>query len=561
VFATWQSRITLQRRRATDTAERAKPAIASVGGVVTPVRPGIADPFGALPGDGILGRNAVAHSLQQMAEKLAPVDERASARMEALSRAIATDEGRQRWAEVDLRRAFNTEQLAYAYALQKEGGYAHSTIATADRIRNILVLAPILLTWFALAEASRAYASYITEFPDEVRQPFLLLWERGFGGYASPLAPSFSTVALIDAVIIAGIIALTFYAHGRREAREDAVEKTALHFQTDLDNVLAEASVVLAVDRGSRPAALARNVDRLVERFDQNSQELLTRLRVEHDRLEQLAGRREREFADFGVFASGMRAGAEETHRLLVELRQVSTGLQAALEDLTSEVSATVDQGGALLRAVQGLEQLTSANIQSDQALTRQITAAASALAEAGDKGIAGADAAAQASRVATEAVRGISAIAHDLVASQARLERALTEEVETNTRLAEAMQGSTGGMANSARSLGEIDGNLASLRDEFVRMADGATGQARTLNDLLEQQASVATGLSQVARDISTISMRTAQRQDEVSQDIAALIERLDRVARSMGQGPALEPPENPARRDPESGWPRRRS
>ena len=36
---------------------------------------------------------------------------------------------------------------------------------------------------------------------------------------------------------------------------------------------------------------------RLVDRFEQNSQELLTRLRVEHDRLEQLASRREREFA------------------------------------------------------------------------------------------------------------------------------------------------------------------------------------------------------------------------------------------------------------------------
>lgn len=551
----------MQRRRATETAERAKPTVATVGGVVTPVRPDISDTFGSLPGEPSLGRNAVAQSLQQMAETLASVDERAAARMEALSRAIATDDGRQRWAEVDLRRAFNTEHLAYAYALQKEGGYAHSTIASADRIRNVLVLAPILLTWFALAEASRAYSAYITENPEQVRLPFLLLWEQGFGGHASRLAPSFSTVALIDAVIIAVIIGLTFYAHGRREAREDAVDKTAQQFQTELDNVLAEASVVLAVDRGSRPAALARNVDRLVERFDQNSQELLTRLRVEHDRLEQLAGRREREFADFGVFASGMRAGAEETHRLLVELRQVSTGLQAALEDLTSEVSASVDQGGALLRAVQGLEHLTTANVQSDQALTKQMTTAAAALAEAADKGLAGADAAAQASRVATEAMRGIGAIAQNLVTSQTNLERVLAEEVETNTRLAEALRSGTGGVANSTRALGEIEGNLSGLRDELARLANGTSSHAQTLNDLLEQQASIATGLAQVARDISTISLRTAQRQDEVSRDVAALVDRLDRVARGLGQGLAPEPAETPARRDPESGWPRRRS
>ena len=288
--------------------------------------------------------------------------------------------------------------------------------------------------------ASRDYEAYLALNPDEVRQPFLVLWERGFGGTSSWYAPSFSTVALIDAFLIGIIIVLTFYSHGRREAREEKVDQTAEHFQADLDNVLAEASVVLAMDRGSRPALLARGVERLVDRFEQNSQELLTRLRVEHDRLEQLATRREREFADFGVFASGMRAGAEETHRLLVELRQVSSGLQTALEDLTSEVSSSVDQGRTLLKAVQGLEQLTVANLQSDQALTRQIATAAEALVEAADKGIAGADAAAQASRVATDAVRGIGAIAQDLAASQIRVERAVAEEAEANSRLADAV-------------------------------------------------------------------------------------------------------------------------
>jgi chromosome segregation ATPase len=289
-------------------------------------------------------------------------------------------------------------------------------------------------------------------------------------------------------------------------------------------------------------------------------------LRVEHDRLEQLAARREREFSDFGVFASGMRAGAEETHRLLVELRQVSAGLQTALEDLTSEVSQSVDQGRTLLHAVQGLEHLTVASVQSDQTLTRQIATAAEALAEAADKGLAGADAAAQASRVATEAMRGIGAIAENLAASQSRVERAVAEEAEANSRLAEALRGNAGGMAASARALGEIEGGLSGLRDELARLAAGTTGQAETLNGLLEQQASVATGLAQVARDISTISMRTAQRQDEVSRDVGTLIDRLDRVLRELGRvNPAVatsdDEPAPHGRLDPERLWPRRRS
>ena len=548
------------------------PDITAITGVVTPVRPDLGDGYASriaapAPIVGAPEQSELVENLEKTARSLEDVDPRAAERMRVLARAISTDDGRQRWAEVDLRRAFNTERLAYAAALEHEGGYAHSTIAGADRLRNILVLVPILLTWFALAEASKAYSAFIALNPDEVRKPFLLLWEQGFGGQASRFAPSFSTVALIDAVLIAFIIGLTFYSHGRREAREEKIEQTAERLQADIDNVLAEASVVLAVDRGSRPALLARNVERLVERFDQNSQELLTRLRVEHDRLEQLAARREREFADFGVFASGMRAGAEETHRLLVELRQVSAGLQTALEDLTSEVSSSVDQGRTLLRAVQGLEQLTSGNVQSDQTLTRKLATAAEALAEAADKGIAGADAAAQAARVATEAVRGIGAIAHDLASSQGRVERAVAEEAEANSKLADALRGTAGGMASSARTLGEIEGGLSGLRDELSRLATGTTGQAQTLNNLLEQQASIATGLAQVARDISTISVRTAQRQDEVSRDVGTLVERLDRVVQGLQRagvaGVAVQPEESPppSRIDPERLWPRRRS
>ncbi|MBW3632827.1 MAG: hypothetical protein KY456_07350 [Chloroflexi bacterium] len=543
------------------------PDMAQAGGVITPVRPDIpGDVRSGRPsshGSGPGERETLAEHLEEMASTLDSVDTRAAERMRSLARAVATDEGRQRWAEVDLRRVFNTERLAYALALQREGGYAHSTIAGADRLRNVLVLMPILLTWFALAEASRAYERYLALSPDEVRQPFLLLWERGFGGHASPFAPSFSMVAMIDAFLIAIIIGLTLYSHGRREAREEKIDKTAERFQSDIDNVLAEASVVLAVDRGSRPALLARGIERLVDRFEQNSQELLTRLRVEHDRLEQLAGRREREFADFGVFASGMRAGAEETHRLLVELRQVSSGLSTALEDLTSEVSSSVDQGRTLLKAVQGLEQLTVANLQSDQTLTRQIASAAEALVEAADKGIAGADAAAQASRVATEAVRGIGAIAQDLATSQTRVEHAVAAEAEANSRLAEAMRGNAGGIAASARALGEIEGGLGGLRDELHRLVSSTVGQAQTLSSLLEEQASIATGLSQVARDISTISMRTAQRQDDVSRDVGTLVERLDRVVQGLGRstGIDVEEPEPQGRLDPERLWPRRRS
>ena len=126
------------------------PDIAPTAGVITPVRPDVTGEARssrtARDGSNSDERETLVAHLEEMAGTLDPVDARAAERMRGLAHAVATDEGRQRWAEVDLRRVFNTERLAYALALQREGGYAHSTIAGADRLRNILVLVPILLT-------------------------------------------------------------------------------------------------------------------------------------------------------------------------------------------------------------------------------------------------------------------------------------------------------------------------------------------------------------------------------------------------------------------------------
>lgn len=487
--------------------------------------------------DGFFGRRELAEEIDGMAATLGEIDPRSAERLVDLAHAIGSEEGRLRWADVDLRRAFHTDRLAQTYAERREGSYARAAIEIADRIRQVLVLVPILLTWYALYEATRAYSRFIDNNPDQVTKPFLLLWQQRFGGELTGWSPTFSTVAVIDAVIIFAIILLTFYAHGRKEAREDRIAETAEKFQTDLDNVLAGATVALAADRGNRPAQLARNVERLADRFDRNSQELLNRLRVEHDRLDGIAQRREREFHDFGVFASGMRAGAEETHRLLVDLRQVSSGLQGALEDLTSEVGVAGDQQRHLLGAVSNLERLVASGIQSDQTVTRQLSEAAGTLADMADRTISGAQEAAQAGRVATEAIRGIAELTARLMDSQGRIESSIQREADHNTRLADALLGSVGGVASSAQRLEEIGAGLTGLREEFGRLAHQTADQANVLRALLSEQNTMAAGLAQATGDVSKVSVVTAQRQREVNDNLATLLGRLDQLISVMGR------------------------
>ncbi|MGN6030626.1 MAG: hypothetical protein ACTHQE_03080, partial [Thermomicrobiales bacterium] len=285
------------------------------------------------------------------------------------------------------------------------------------------------------------------------------------------------------------------------------------------------------------PLKLAPSVDNLAQRFERSTLQVHPQLQLEHDRLESLAGRREKEFADFGVFASGLRAGADEMHRLLVDLRQVSSALEHSLDDLSGEVSVASDHQRSLLTAVGNLERITSSGIQSDQAMMRQLSVAAQTLAETADKTISGAEAAGQASRAASEAVRGISQLANQIAESQVRVERALAGEGETNRRLAEALQVTTSNSQATAATMSDITANLARLREEFERIG-GQSGQyAGIFNTMLGKQAELSQSITDAARELGTQGITTSQRQREVNEAMQHLLQRLDGLANTLNR------------------------
>src|SRR5437867_4338225 len=112
-----------------------------------------------------------------------------------------------------------TEAEGYIGAIDARGlaellAGAHSRFwAVLEVLRNVLVFAPIAVTWFGLSLAAGAYADMLAARPELVSQPFLLLWEQGFGGR---LLFNFGTLALIDASLIGILILLSFTLHLRR---------------------------------------------------------------------------------------------------------------------------------------------------------------------------------------------------------------------------------------------------------------------------------------------------------------------------------------------------------
>jgi hypothetical protein len=173
-------------------------------------------------------------------------------------------------------------------------------------------------------------------------------------------------------------------------------------------------------------------------------------------------------------------------------------------------------------------------------ALVRQLADAARGLTETTDKAVAGADAAAKAGQVASEAVRYIADVAASLGDGQARIEQAIAAESEANTRLAEALRGSSGGVMNATRAMGDIVNTLVRVRDDLAQVSEMSGAHAGALQRLMAEQGGVTSSMQQAARDLSTAGTNTSQRQREITEEAAALIQRIDTLTNVLSRAAA---------------------
>ena len=190
-----------------------------------------------------MDRQATAQALQRLADE-------ATAREPSLGTVLA------RLADA-VREGRTTEAAAYTGAVDPRGlaellAGKHSRLwAVLEVIRNVLVFAPIAVTWFGLSIAATAYAELLTARPDLVSRPFLLLWQEGFDGR---LALNFSTLAITDASLIGVLIVLSLALHIRSEVRDAQVRTRALLKESEIRALLGHVSSLGALDFGTGDA-------------------------------------------------------------------------------------------------------------------------------------------------------------------------------------------------------------------------------------------------------------------------------------------------------------------
>jgi hypothetical protein len=190
-----------------------------------------------------LDRQATAEALQRLADEATTREPSLGTVLTRLSEAVR--EGR------------TTEAAAYTGAVDPRGlaellAGKHSRLwAVLEVVRNVLVFAPIAVTWFGLSIAATAYAQLLGARPDLISRPFLLLWQEGFDGR---VLLNFSTLAITDASLIGVLILLSLALHVRSELRDAQLRTKALIKESEIRALLGHVSSLGALDFGTGDA-------------------------------------------------------------------------------------------------------------------------------------------------------------------------------------------------------------------------------------------------------------------------------------------------------------------
>jgi uncharacterized coiled-coil DUF342 family protein len=298
--------------------------------------------------------------LQNLSNTILGLDQRAAQRLQDLSRALDDTTQARTWTSIDLQQVINPDVLAeqYAQLYRPEKSGPGQAARFLEGMRNVLIFLPIVITWLGVSQATNAYHQLISQCiktcKDQVQQPFLYLWEQGFGG-GFPDFLRLSNIGLIDAGILALIFLATFYlsiVSARSNYRDERAEQQnrgqALALRAELLNALADATLFLHKESASIVAPIDK-LDDVAKHIVKMSSDILNQF----DQLK----------ASFTTVADEMRrqftTSQDATAEMLRQIGTISTMIHDFQVALDLFKTASEKASERLADLVHPIEQLT----------------------------------------------------------------------------------------------------------------------------------------------------------------------------------------------------------
>ena len=139
------------------------------------------------------------------------------------------------------------------------------SVRLAQWARNTAALLPLIFTWSALGLAARDYNLDLQANKSDTGKPFLLLWQQGFNGHFL----AFGWVAAIDAILLVGVVALTWWVH--------RVEQSTQEFDTSIWDRVGEIEEAMGYGASRTPVTAedwAHAIDGIIKKAYRDTADL-----------------------------------------------------------------------------------------------------------------------------------------------------------------------------------------------------------------------------------------------------------------------------------------------
>lgn len=328
-----------------------------------------------MPASNILDKRFVRTSLESAADKVRESDTSAAQRLDDLANAVGGGPYADAWATSDVHQVINAPLIVQHFRNQL---VKDNVVVWVEFFRNVLIFAPLVVTWYGIASAVGAYGQLVQTDAAQGQLPFILLWQEGFSGRLSGWQ-SFSAIANTDFFILLAVLILTgisSYLSGLARQRR---EQEAAELEQLLTHALAGARLCLTTKNWTQPTDFLTRFDQTVATFKTVVSELVGQIKAERTEVEKLALRQTEENKLFSAFKNelrksmdGITASVSQLQNSTVTLSQSVNALQHGVTTLTGSSNQIATKQDALITGTQQAVALFTSQVQSQAAITQQ---------------------------------------------------------------------------------------------------------------------------------------------------------------------------------------------
>lgn len=405
------------------------------------------------------------------------------------------------------------EQATSYYELESRPTW----LGKVELVRNVLVLVPIMLTWFELWHAAGAYNQLLLQRGEDLlREPFLLLWERDFYGVGGPLVITFGHLALIDFLLLLIVVVLTYLVHRHRDILDEAAVRRAAELRQNVELALwqLEQQLPSRAPLLTQPEVLSRVGDN-IRQFNLSAGKLIDELQLERQFLADEVNQRGKAINELELFSERLTLGADLLLQYGRQVDTTHTRLHEAISHMLEEVEMMGQQQQYLTAAINQLGGHSAQLADTQLHLSRTFDSAVEGLRETSNSHADNM----QVIRGAADEMRQLAAT---LLSEETTLRQALLE-------VRDYLQASTTHIGDVTAGMGTLVGSLRQLIDEVTRDQQSHRALTREVVHNGQQQGQL---VAEATEQLANLASMLAGGEQAFVEAVAALQQSMEQVA-----------------------------